>query len=122
MIISLSSREGKLTIEPDPAIVHVGDRVVFELKFERATWASALPQRLVRWAVYFRKGHPFQENPPYYFGGEREWSASGPATEPGTIDPGKAAEPGDYKYGVRIVDRETGGVISDDDPKLIVIR
>jgi hypothetical protein len=32
----------------------------------------------------------------------------------------RADEPGDYKYGVRVEDAESGEVIGDDDPVLIV--
>ncbi len=112
MIISVQSLAGaRLRISPDPAIVHVGDRVV---------WRMHLLHRLtgfrfrLKWTIYFHKDHPFSGD---Y---REELTESGETNSDIIIDAGKAETPGDYKYGVRIANAETHETISDDDPILIV--
>lgn len=121
MIISLRSIAGmRLEIQPDPAIVHVGDRVEWQLIFLRPERGLLTPRRdpfrfgPLKWTVYFRREQPFGRR------GEHEISAPAALDEPARIGFGTAETPGDYKYGVRLVDA-TGEEVSDDDPFLIVL-
>lgn len=114
MIISLhATSEAQLQIQPDPAIVHVGDRVAWELFFDspRRNFRSPL-----LWIIYFREKHAFRN----HYGSE--WQQRSEPNQKVIVDAGKAEEHGDYKYGVRIINAETGKELSDDDPRLIVIR
>jgi hypothetical protein len=113
MIISLYARpEKKLLIEPDPAVVHVGDRVAWELSLS-SRWELKSPLLLT---IYFRKEDPFRHN----YG--HEWSVHGEPDKPIIVEAGTAKEPGDFKYGVRIINADTGSQISDDDPRIIVVE
>jgi hypothetical protein len=121
MIIQLRSIAGmRLEIFPDPAIVHVGDRVEWRLLLFPADFPPFSRRRdpfrigPVKWIVYFRNEQPFGRDR------TREMSASASPGEPGSVNFGTAESPGDYKYGVRLIDAQ-GEQISDDDPFLIVL-
>jgi hypothetical protein len=116
MVISLIGSAGKrLIIEPDPAYAHVGSKVEWRLSFDKNY------PHPIEWVVYFGHATPFKE---------KEWKAvtglqtvpPSPAGHEGSIAAGTADESGEYKYGVRIVNANTGEALSDDDPILIVTR
>lgn len=122
MIISLRSIAGmRLEIHPDPAIVHVGDKVQWQLSLLPADRDIPGSRRdpfsfgPLKWTVYFRNKQPFGPN------GYTELSTPAAPGSPVGMRFGTAETPGDYKYGVRLVDAR-GEEISDDDPFLIVLR
>lgn len=101
---------------PDPAIVKVGERVTWMIRFDTRSLSPG-PFRFrmrFRWRIYFENGiHPFGENPGI-------WQETTDTNDAGIIAPGHAQQPGDYKYGVLIGNADTGETLSDDDPMLIV--
>jgi hypothetical protein len=111
MIINLVAKYPKeLAISPDPAVVRLGERVSWSLKFENR---SRFPKS-VTWTIYFRLKHPF--------GPETDCSWTHRAESNGdTVDAGETRERGEYKYGVRLTDAESNETISDDDPVLTVV-
>ena len=121
MIISLITKPGApLEIRPDPAIVHVGDFVAWEMyidpqwAIERIAYPWASFESPVRWTIYFQNRHPFRK----YL--RQDWSAIGFPEKKTIVQIGKAEEPGDFKYGIRMASEVTGQQLSDDDPWLIV--
>src|SRR5262249_37300509 len=110
MEIKVTLDRGRLTFSPDPAVVQRGSLVSWSFR------AIAEGQGSLRWIVYFGKGSPFRgqddhfvtDTPPVegrHVGASREMSAD---------------EPGEYKYGVRVVDPASPAPLADDDPWLIV--
>ena len=116
MIISLAARlEGPLNIRPDPAFVTIGESVTWELLFDPQGSTFRVP---LKWEIYF------QDKDPFSLSNGRAWIARSEPNSNGEhkemLDVGEAREPGDYKYGVRIANAESGEELSDDDPRLIV--
>jgi hypothetical protein len=124
--ICITARRGKpIQIQPDPAVVPVGDTVIWQLRY----FDSDDP---IQMTVYFDHGTPFKnwrsrsvetkqkdkEQRDDKHDGEKQ--QEGGVSE-GTIDGGKADETGDYKYGVRLLNARTKVPLSDDDPWLKVI-
>jgi hypothetical protein len=69
----------------------------------------------LQWKVYFGGGkQPFGST----YGGE--WEIRSQPDEKRMIEPGKAIDPGNYKYGIRVNNAETGEELDDNDPWLIV--
>lgn len=107
-------------VEPDPVEVLVGEPLYWE-------FVSTGPQPRIRWEVYFQRGSPFSA-------GIKSLTAQTVFSyvPPGPLVPNLgimhyglspsvvATTPGDYKYGVRAEDADTGVPIADDDPRLIV--
>jgi hypothetical protein len=91
--------------------VKVGEEVAWELFFDSQQSNFRAP---LIWTIYFLDKHPFGSPP------GREWSQRTEPDQKVFLDIGTAREPGDYKYGVRIINAETCKEISDDDPRLIV--
>jgi len=86
MIITLYAVSGqRLQIQPDPAIVHVGDRVAWELYFD---FRSTIFRHPLIWTVYFRKGNPFT------YQNERRWSKRTEPNERVVVEAGRAEESG----------------------------
>jgi hypothetical protein len=96
-------------ISPDPAIVKVGDKLIWKL-------GSGLPVKL-RWTVYFHHGSPFarEEGYPHRFEASEEARLA-------QLGPFSAEDPGDYKYGIRVEDPADDKKLADDDPRLVVQR
>jgi hypothetical protein len=119
MEITIIGRLGESAIvSPDPAIVCVGEPVIWNVHFDTTNLRSG-PFRFrmrFRWRIYFRDGiHPFEVDP-----GRSEHVTD--TDQSMLIASGNAQKPGDYKYGVLIGNADTGDVLSDDDPRLIVRR
>jgi hypothetical protein len=120
MVISLYSIFGTgLVIQPDPAIVHVGDRVEWQFLYLQREGPPSSEQSdpfrfgPLKWMVYFRGEQPFGRNH------DRELSSPVERGQRASITFGTAKDSGDYKYGVRLIAGD-GEEISDDDPLLIV--
>jgi hypothetical protein len=114
MLIYLSATlESRLTIDPDPAVVDLGEDVSWVL-----TFASTDTVEAIQWTIYFSLENAFSPK-------TISWTEITKLTEnhKGRIDAGPTRVAGDHKYGVRITQiAGLGGVkkISDDDPRLIV--
>jgi hypothetical protein len=96
----------QLHISPDPKNVTRGNRVVWYVQDdsgETGRW---------RWTLYFHHGSPFREG--------WEFSVTTTSGEIGTVNPGQALEPGEWKYGIRVANNDTRDVRDDEDPYLIV--
>lgn len=114
MIVTLLFRRGEpLKISPDPAYVPLGQRVTWVIAYWPAhpSW-----ERSLKWTLYFQDGNPFDFRKdthlvwqPERFGNNRAEITSGPVERPG-----------DYKYGIRTQHIDSGEIVSDDDPYLIV--
>jgi len=116
VIISLSSKRGEpVIISPDPALVKIGDNMIWELDFGPLGQLNA-----VAWSIYFRGTNPFNR------GKNSSWVQEIQANQNdwprALLNAGPALEEGGYKYGVRITNTATGQNLSDDDPRLIVSR
>src|SRR5437588_9211485 len=111
MIISAVKFPGRqLLMHPDPAVLHVGDKVAWQVLADSKILAT---KGRLRWTIYFKPDqHPFASP-------SSQWDREVRPGESGTIEAGTAKKPGDFKYGIRIVDSETGEQVSDDDPILI---
>ncbi|WP_395753907.1 hypothetical protein [Prosthecobacter sp.] len=125
MIILVYSLAGVgLSITPEPALIHVGDRVVWKLLFFNGRLAQSIK---IKCTIYFEKSNPFKGNSNKDFtayGQSIKYPPASPVSEENgevIIDAGKASEAGHYKYGIRITNAETEEIISDDDPALIVL-
>jgi hypothetical protein len=131
--ITIVFKDGKWTVHPDPATVKVGTPITWLVRMR----SSLVP--LLRWIVYFDHGSPFKFNRLRVAtrntelgtalirdGGARDAlknagvSTDEIADHDGVIGPISPEEPGDYKYGVRLENAETGERMGDDDPRLIV--
>jgi hypothetical protein len=115
LVILLSAGLGRrLSIHPDPAFLRVGDQVTWQLSF-----ASEAVLESVEWIVYFSEDNPFM--PQTKSKTLRQVTKTiGAGDHKGTLYGGRAQHPGDYKYGVRIMDGISRKQLSDDDPRLIV--
>jgi hypothetical protein len=110
MEIWVTFAHGKLICSPDPAGVQQGTPVTWRFR------ADELSVPLLRWTVYFNHSSPFS-------GQVNQLTAdtipvSGQHTR--TTGAMSADKPGDYKYGVRVVDSSNQQTLGDDDPRLIV--
>jgi hypothetical protein len=116
VIISLSAKGTEpVTINPDPALVKVGDNVIWELDFAPVGVLNA-----IEWTIYFSQANPFNR------GKSTSWvqviQTDGSDWPRALLNAGPALEEGDYKYGVRITNPANRQTLSDDDPRLIVSR
>jgi hypothetical protein len=111
MVITILARYPKdSVITPDPAVVRLGERVSWLLRFENRSYFP----KSINWTVYFRDKHPF--------GGGADCVLTDVAQEgDSTQDAGETRERGEHKYGVRLVNAENNETISDDDPILTVV-
>jgi hypothetical protein len=110
MEIKVSFNHGKLTFSPDPAIVRRGTIVNWRFQTSVGTFPK------LRWIVYFNKGSPFRVQNPLFVAD----TSSAQGQHIGTSGQMSADDPGDYKYGVRVIDSSIHETIGDDDPRLIV--
>jgi hypothetical protein len=130
MDIQVNFDDAKWFVSPDPCQVAVNTPLFWFLRCRRSSIAR------LRWILYFNSGTPFN------FQGHRPSQFHFPVTTLNTnlpesqnvgIDPkemgdhvGAAgpfipSEPGTYKYGLRLEDAESGELIGDDDPQLIIL-
>jgi hypothetical protein len=107
--IRVNLSDTRLLILPDPAIVKVGDKLIWKL-------GSDLPVKM-KWTVYFHHKSPFarEEGYPHRFEASEEARSA-------KLGPFSAEDPGDYKYGIRVDDPANGKKLADDDPLLVVQR
>lgn len=99
----------KISVNPAQASVKVGDYVVWLLV------AHDVPPYAVRWEIYFQHSNPFVG-----LGGPYSVVPRGQPGTPEIVRSLPVLNAGDHKYGVRIVDANTGMTLQDDDPYLIV--
>jgi hypothetical protein len=113
MIVSVTGVAGRgLTITPDPVVIKKGERIAWRFGVvDPNNNTNAL-----RYGIYINNGNPFGKHP-------GSWALEGEPTTSGIgiLEAGPATEPGNYKYGVRIADANTGEALSDDDPILVVL-
>ncbi len=131
MNITVTFQDGKWLVQPDPAIVTVGEKVAWLVRWPRST------TNVVRWAIYFtpfryrhalvattRNSHLgtiLARNHSLEQGLKKEGANLDDMTDHyGIIGPVTPTDPGEYKYGINAADAETEKEIGDDDPKLIV--
>lgn len=96
----------RMHISPDPKEVSRGDGVEWHVRDnsgDAGRW---------RWTLYFHHGSPFRGHP--------EFVLTTTSGEIGTLKPGQAMEPGEWKYGIRVENYDTREVRDDEDPYLIV--
>lgn len=150
IVVTFVERD-KLRTAPNPAIVSVGEPIIWLFRGSRLTVA------LARWIVYFDHGSPFKMQGGVFFGPppqlqmrvttrnthlgtiasrndqilnllkNADADTQDVVDHSGVVGPFYASEEGDYKYGVRVVGlnvevREKDEVLDDDDPHLIVRR
>lgn len=115
MIILVSAGARRSTqFNPDPALVRTGDSVVWHVRYVGG-------EDPIEITVYFRSRSPFKSFPQGFELHNVVDPGSGGVRE-GSLDGGRVDEPGDYKYGIRLVNKKTQQTLSDDDPWLKVIR
>jgi len=107
MEICVEFVNGRLAISPDPAVVTVDTPIVWFIR------GSRLALGRLQWTIYFHHGTPFPD-------GLASVTAATVGDHSGATTLGPAVKPGDYKYGVSVGDAETGELLGDDDPRLIV--
>lgn len=108
MEINVKFDHGKLTFSPDPAVVQRGTPVNWRFQ----AYGLSFPQ--LRWVVYFDKGSPFRGD---------HFIVDTPAVggqHIGASSKMSADDPGEYKYGVRVVETTNQKTLGNDDPELIV--
>ena len=98
VIVKVTFAYRQITISPDVAYARVGQAVQWEVSSDEA----------VIWEVYFDHGSPFSSSHGVLNSGC------------GKVSLGNAQQPGDYKYGVRVVSPTSHETLGDDDPMLIV--
>lgn len=102
---------GRLQIDPDPAIVGVGTPIEWHFVL-----GGGPPRYNLRWEVYFDHTRAFP------------WRIRTLQTSPdqeeeghiGVLYAGEAEKLGDHKYGVRVIQADSGENLGDDDPRLVV--
>jgi hypothetical protein len=111
MQILVEFEDGKLRFRPDPAVVKCGEPVSW--------WVNRIDPKIesphLQLVVYFGDRGPFGGNGQVY-GLDRPGDRRGALR----TDPRAAADPGEYKYGARLVDRARNLTLGDEDPRLIV--
>jgi hypothetical protein len=113
--ITVTFDHGGLVFSPDPAIVRRGEAVSWRFQ------ASTLPASPLQWTVYFNKGSPFHAQDHSHI---HQFTARTPSVgrqQIATSQAMSADDPGEYKYGVRVVDAINQTTLGDDDPWLIVL-
>jgi len=103
-----------LKISPDPAFVPRGQQI----RWVFAVMDKSITQTRLGWKIYFDGANPFNAKGGASFDWTSPYFSSG--LEDSSIIPGEANAPGDYKYGIQVVDIRHGQVLGDDDPYLIV--
>lgn len=113
-------QRGRIIAEPDPVRVLVGEPIEWE-------FVTDIPNEpRITWLVYIQASSPFKGLPRNLAADSRQLRRPQPAgrilqaTHVATTRPTVAAQPGDYKYGVRATSALFGGVLADDDPRLLV--
>ena len=101
----------KWVVSPDPAIVSRGAPIRWRFR----SVSLSVPQ--VLWTIYFAHGSsPFTSRATQL--ATTTLNIAGQHT--GATGTMTAAEPGDYKYGVRAQDLSNQNTLGDDDPHLVV--
>lgn len=77
---------------------------------------SFLP-RWLRWTIYFPYDNPFKGSEPQIITAE---TIRGGSRHIGRTATFIAVEPGEYKYGIKLQEAESGETLGDDDPYLLV--
>jgi len=106
-------------ISPDPVKVKVGTAIRWVFN------GPNCPYPRLRWTVYFHHGTPFgpwqtvwtiDTNATNQDGAfsEKEGDHKGATASP------SPSEPGEFKYSVKVENRDDHTILGDDDPKLIV--
>jgi hypothetical protein len=111
MEIKVTFDHGRLTFSPDPAIVRRGTLVSWRFQ------TNELPFPQLQWVVYFNKGSPFRDQGDQFITDTPVFGGKHIVTSPEM----SADDPGDYKYGVRVVNSANQHELGDDDPRLIVV-
>jgi len=109
----VAASKGLVEVKPDPAHVRLGDSVTWELFGQPGTETDAID-----WEIYFRSGNPFNSLKRGAWKGSTK--SVGTGGHQGAVTAGSANQMGDWKYGVKLVNANTGIEMSDDDPRLIV--
>lgn len=120
MEISIKFDRGIWRISPDPARISRGELIRWRFQ------APYLDILRTRWTIYFPFGHPFARNErgvafsrePLLLVVDARQSYDG--LHSGYSPMIQAEAPGDYKYGVKLEDIDTGEELGDEDPHLIV--
>jgi len=143
MDIIVEFDQGKWRITPDPCRVRANTPLFWLLRSRRSNINR------LRWIIYFKSGTPFSfqgyRPTEFHFPITTLNTHLGTAVIKGVvssseselkyfnIDPSEItdhsgaagplipSEPGTYKYGLRLEDAESGELISDDDPQLIIL-
>jgi hypothetical protein len=137
MDVTITFENGRWRVDPDPAIVVAGTKVRFVVRTKRSNIRS------LDWIIDFKGRSPFIGNTTWriktrdsHFGDESSAQSRdlrGVINEPASRDdiaydhrgasaPAGAAEPGDYKYDLRVENAANGETIGQEDPILIVLR
>src|SRR5579871_46421 len=110
MEIKISFDAGKFHTSPDPAQVRQGESVTWR-------FVATKPDAPLEWMLYFTHGSPFGGQSSVLFT-ETKFDGS----HSGITEKLSADHPGDYKYGIRLVDSSKHSILGDDDPRLVVLR
>lgn len=105
--IDVTVGKGYIKVSPDPAVVDEGTLVEWHISTD-----PNLPA--LDFELYFSAASPFIWNKQ-----RSSLKPSDPAAG-STVISASAAEPGDYKYGVRATETKSGNILADDDPRLTV--
>ncbi|RZF27352.1 hypothetical protein EVC45_23640 [Paraburkholderia sp. UYCP14C] len=107
-----------LIVEPDPAVVVIGEPMYWE-------FSAALRNPLISWEVYFRDESPFGPG----LQSLTAQTAFDPITPAGSSPTHRgmspsviAARDGHYEYGVRARDLTNDRVLANRDPELIILQ
>lgn len=127
MDIIVNFDDFRWSTSPDPAEVQIGTPVFWILHAKRSPFARLM------WRIYFNHGTPFRGLPEAFLVTTIKRHPKGESPRilgvrltqlpdhEGAVGPVIPAEPGDYKYGVEVRNAETGEVVGDDDPRLVVL-
>ena len=111
--IILSSTGHDIRVIPETAIVKQGEEVSWSVHSPPA------PIRKIQWEVIFEDDSPFGDKDE----GTHDVTTDAdptPGEHDGNIEPGPATEPGEYKYGIRVIDPAANFTFIDEDPYLVV--
>ena len=114
MVIFVLYRRGELIVEPDIAVVPVGQQIEWLLMVDDPNIAgSPLP---LEWTIYFDHGTPFSASGPGV--PQKEFSTNANAGDKGQVKPPPPRKPGKYKYGIKVKKSGQFKPLVDKDPTL----
>ncbi len=104
---------------PDPAKAFVGDSIVWAFDTN-----VGLPRDLI-WMIYFSGSTPFKSKGTTFrtvSAGKAQKQRGGSViyVHSALSLPLTAEDPGDFKYGIRVIDSRSNQVLGDDDPYLLI--